>query len=63
MKMLFDRDDQIRHPAVFDLLVQLRNDMGDSEKGNVKALGDVDKVIRFLEVSRHDSAVGTEEID
>jgi hypothetical protein len=64
MKALYDADDQIRHPDVFDLLVKLRNDMEDSEKGNSKALGDVDRVLAFLKSGRgRDSAIDVDEID
>jgi hypothetical protein len=63
MKTLYDTDDQIRHPDVFDLLVELRNEMEDSEKGNVNALRDVDHIIAFLKSGARGSAIGPDEID
>lgn len=63
MKTLYDIDDRIRHPDVFDLLVELRNEMEDSEKSNVNALRDVDHIIAFLKSGARGSAIGTGEID
>ena len=63
MKTLYDADDQVRHPDVFEMLVKLRNDMEESEKGNLKALGDVDHIIGFLNRGGKDSVVSIEGID
>jgi hypothetical protein len=63
MKTLYDADDQIRHADIFDQLVKLRNDMEDSENGNLKALGGVDQVIGFLKSGGRHGAIGMDEID
>jgi hypothetical protein len=64
MRSLYDTDESIRHHAIFDLLVKLKDDVQDSENGVLKALGDVDGVIMFLKSEGgRNSALGMDEIE
>jgi hypothetical protein len=64
MKFLYDADESIRHHAIFDLLVKLKDDMQVSENGSLKALGDVDGVIAFLKSGGgRNSVLGMDEVE
>ena len=47
-RALYDTDESIRHHAIFDLLVKLKDNMQDSKNGVLKALGDAHGVTASL---------------
>jgi hypothetical protein len=64
MKSLYDTDESIRHHAIFDLLVKLKDDMQDSENNVLKALSDVDDVTAFLKGGGgRNSTLGIDEVE
>lgn len=64
MKSLYDTDESIRHHAIFDPLVKLKDDMQDSENGVLKALSDDDDVTVFLKGGGgRNGALGIDEVE
>ena len=64
MKSLYDTNESIRHHTIFDLLVKLKDDMQDSEKGILKPLDDVDGVTALLKGGgSRNSALNIDEVE